>query len=437
MFSVAIVDTSAVTRSALSAFVDRMLSTERSGVEHLPHLSVRPLSLEELHFRAAPEICLIGEGIYRDEPEKIPLIRRTYPTAQLIATGNESSLVIGQIEHLVRLGIDDVISFDISPAEFFKKLVLMIGRQNSTKPCGGLIVLDSGKGGSGVSSVSAALGELAWQSGYTTTLVDTDYETQDLCRFLQVRPFINDALQSLFEKRKPVTVEAVEECCLNIQDNLEDFKICPSASGMREIELHVAARKFFNETIHILRKMNDVVIVDASGAGYELRKFLYQRASQVILLIENDAAAVFAALARIQYCRSLISRSASLKLFQVERNRKGLNPYLIRKELSSAAKISSEQWADSILPYSARSRSWPGSGMTINHFDRSVKKSMFALWSEVKVKLIEDLSITEQEDKKIETEGFLMTRESEVRELPGPGRSLLLPERTVLQTNVN
>ena len=65
-----------------------------------------------------------------------------------------------------------------------------------------LILVDAGKGGLCVTSVVAGLGDALAAHGKRVLTIDLDMETQDLSRFLQTRPFVNENLQLLLEEQR-------------------------------------------------------------------------------------------------------------------------------------------------------------------------------------------------------------------------------------------
>ena len=69
--------------------------------------------------------------------------------------------------------------------------------------------------------------------GKRVILVDLDFETQDLSRFIQARPYINENLQTLIDQTAPVTSDTVKECLTKVwldEPNLEVLAPFPETS---------------------------------------------------------------------------------------------------------------------------------------------------------------------------------------------------------------
>ncbi|MCB0337637.1 MAG: hypothetical protein KDD62_15080, partial [Bdellovibrionales bacterium] len=158
MLSIVVVDKSASARNQLVAQLHRYLQSGSSELDLLPRISVKPLSLQELRFHEAPDICVVGSELIINELTEVGKIRAQLPHTPLVAQIVEQVSGIATIEQLARMGVTDTIGRDTSAQEFFRKLVLL-AQKSEAKRSSKLIVIDSGKGGVGVTSLVASLGE--------------------------------------------------------------------------------------------------------------------------------------------------------------------------------------------------------------------------------------------------------------------------------------
>src|SRR5262249_4760093 len=154
---------------------------------------------------------------------------------------------------------------DSSAAEFMRKLILH-ARSSQKSRSSRLIVVGSGKGGTGVTSTCAALAEAAIEFGKKAIVVDFDFATQDLSRFLQTRPFINENLRLLCDGHRPVTEEFVEHCLTPVWTDEHLYCLAPVAESDDVYNLDSRQARTFLSIFDILDSKFDVIFIDSAQA---------------------------------------------------------------------------------------------------------------------------------------------------------------------------
>jgi len=364
MLKIAVVDRSAESRSRIIAQINSFLSSQVDDLSLMPQVSLKPLSPEELKFHAAPDICIIGEEIVTTELTEIGTLRKLLPNAAILVrvTANLNSLSI--IEQIARMGADDTISDNITAHDFLRKVILLSRR--IVKPRSGtLIVVDSGKGGIGVTSVAAGLAEGLLNQGKRVLLIDMDFESQDLSRFLQARPFVNENLQLLFNGSRPITHEFVEQTILQIWQDEPNFCCVPPVGESEDLyDSRASYARIMLSIIEIFDSTFDCVVVDVGSARGALLKTLYRVADKVVFLVNNDPATLYASVDKLQRVRPLMAPAAQLMVVENSSLRIGLSNRLLREEFSRAARLDIAEWLDGVLPFCREGCKWPGSGST-------------------------------------------------------------------------
>lgn len=365
MLSIVVVDTSAETRSAMVKQVSDFFANELDENGILPKVSIKPLSRDELKFAAAPDICLLGENLVRNSIGEVANIRRLLPNTAILVKVGRAQATLAFIEHLVRLGADDVLTEDVGPTEFFKKIIIFARRLAKAKT-GRLIVVDGAKGGVGTTSVVAGLGDALANTGKRVALIDFDLESQDLSRFLRAKPFINENLQLLFDQLRPVTQEFVEQCLVRVWADEDNFFCVPPACETDSIyDSRLAQAKILIPLLEILDSTFDCVLVDVACLRGGLLKALYRSADEVVLVVNNDPATVHAAVDRVRRIRAQLSVNTKLLLLNNAPTKWGLSETVLRSELSFAAQLGDENWISNSLPFCKSGCRWAGSGATL------------------------------------------------------------------------
>lgn len=364
MLRIAVLDSSAESRSHLVNKLSDYFAADTPGLELLPRVNIQPYSPNELKFNAAPDLCVIGPNFVNSSFADIAGVKRLLPkTPLLVVTPTDfSGLIV--IEQLARVGVDDTITEDTSAAEFLRKLVLLIRRAGKSSSSN-LLLVDGGKGGVGVTSIVAGLGEMLYESGKKIVLIDMDFQTQDLSRFLGVRPFINENLQLLFDLERPVTEEYVEQALYPVWQGDENFRLMPPI--VESDELFDSCSPYSRVLLSILEVLDanyDHVIVDIGHTRGALLRTLYRVADSSLMIVNNDPAALYASVDKAAAIRRMQSPNASMHVLENASNRGDLSPGLLKQEFIRTTKIDEDSWCSTAIPFCQLAHRWPGSGST-------------------------------------------------------------------------
>lgn len=365
MINLFIVELSAEARTKIVEEINGYFSSDLNLLSFLPRINVRPLSLDELKFNSAPDIILVGEEVVKGDLSEISKIRRLFPTAAILVriTSGFDSLPV--IEQLARLGADDVIKPSTQPEEFLKKLILL-SRNGSKTKSGKLIVVEGGKGGVGVTSIACGFAEALVSFGKKVCLVDLDFETQDLSRFLQARPFVNENLSLLFSGQRPIIQEAVEHCINQVwADSDSLFVMSPPADCDELYDSKSSCARSLISVLEVLDSMFDVVIVDSSSSRGAMRKSLCRVADDLIFVASNDAASLFSSVDRLSKAISDLSPGCKVVVVENRVALGGLPSKMLFQELTRASKIPIDEISSTSVSYSKSGSTWPGSGGTL------------------------------------------------------------------------
>ncbi|MCB0336966.1 MAG: hypothetical protein KDD62_11700, partial [Bdellovibrionales bacterium] len=204
------------------------------------------------------------------------------------------------------------------------------------------------------------------QIGKKVAIVDFDFETQDLSRFLQSKPFVNDPLQLMLEQSRPITEEFVAQALSPVWND-EQQLLCMSPAPEAE-ELYAANSSYSRSFLSIFQVLDggfDAVVVDSGSARGSLLRTLYRIADTVVFAINNDPATLYASADRLSKARAWMSVGADLVILENASMKSGLSQRILRHEFSRAVQLDDEQWLSEAVPFCPRAARWPGSGATM------------------------------------------------------------------------
>ena len=384
MISIAVVDSSAESRNSIIEELNECFYSDSFQLNFLPRIHITPLAPEEIKFHKIPDICILGPRLLLHDVNEIARIKRLLPNSALLVRATGMLESISMTEHLARLGADDILPDHMLPSELLRKLILHARSADRTRS-GKFIVVDSGKGGLGVTSVAAALGDCCARAGRRTLLVDLDFDTQDLSRFLQARPCINETLGALLSQQKPIVQELVEECVHQVwSDDTGLFIMPPAASAFESLSSGDATLRSFVSVFEILDSLFDVLIIDAGNTPQAMRKTLWRMADHLLLVGSNDPATLFASIERTMDAYASLAPAAKLSLIFNGTKPWGVPLPLMKSELVRATQLDASHFLEIALPLSKGASLWPGSGGTPgSQGDRGFRRALQKLVSQL------------------------------------------------------
>jgi MinD-like ATPase involved in chromosome partitioning or flagellar assembly len=373
MIELGIVDLSAEGRRRLASVIDRWAWSPPVSHISLPRISSHLLSPEEIRFHGSIDVCVVGPELIECDAAFVNAIRQQLPDKVVLAVLDARTYTFALVDQLGRLGIDDVLMDTATSEEFFRR-VLLLQRRIQAKKKGRLVVVDSARGGVGRTFISAALGEGWFVQGLSVCVVDCDPLSQDLTRFLQVRPCVSEGLRLLIDQQRVATGETVLECVTPVWASEPKFVCLPPAAGRDEgIYTSVVAQRGLQSVLEILLVHYDRVVVDTSGLVSAARNMLYQTADDVIFVMNRDVSAAFANRQALSLVSGFMRHDAAL-ITVVNDTGVGVAALtLIRKEV---AVTSGRAMSVVVVPRSRRAAAWMCSGYTAY---RSLRRSLDAI----------------------------------------------------------
>ena len=335
-----------------------------------PQISLRPAALQELTYLKSPDFIVVGSNALQEDPSEVATIKKILPQAHLIAEISEELSNLAVVEQLVRFGIEDIFSETTSAEDFFRK-ILVLSRKESRGTVGKLVVVDGVKGGVGTTSIVAAMGSLLRNHGKKVCVMDLDTDTQDLTRFLQVRPFVNENLTAALGGEKCIVKELTEQMYFPVEETNQYVCVPPPMISLQTDDPRsISIRSLLAVMTHLDHSF-DIVIIDMAGLRGALAVALQKLADLSYIVVNPDIASMSAAALSIRHLLSYLPDSRDIRILQNNRTGVGLSSRFILEEIASATKIPKKQIFAESLPFSRTATSWPASGKTLLN-DRSV-----------------------------------------------------------------
>jgi len=372
MIELGIIDLSADGRRRIASLIEKWTWVSPDSRASTPRVSLSLLSPEEIRFNGALDVCIIGPELIGCDAAFINSVRQQLPGKLIVCVLTQEVYSFGLIEQLGRLGVDDVILDTASADEFFRRLVLL-QRRLRNKDKGKLIVVGSSRGGVGCTFVAASLAEGYLSSGKRACVLDCDVISQDLTRFLQVRPHVSESLRLLIDQQRVVTSETVAECCIPVWKEEPNLVCVPPAAGQDEsIFASPRATRALAAILEALQTLHDVIVVDAAALPALAINALYQICDEAVLVTNRDPAGAFAHRQALLLISGCVRPDAQVTVVINDNSVATASVAALR---SDALSIPGRLVRHIVIPKSTHASRWPCSGATPYQFlDRVVDR---------------------------------------------------------------
>lgn len=362
MIRISVLHSSAEARNKLVHRLRELTTENPSELEILPRLEYRPVSLGEIKYNQLPDICIIGSQMALEDQSSIANIKATLGKTAIVVALEDDHSNLQTVDRLLRHGADDTFSLTSASEDFLKRLITLT-REAPPLHSAKLVLVDSGKGGLGTTTITALVGDLLHREKKEVCLIDCDYRSQDLSRFLQAAPFINSQLQNMLEGARPVTEEFVGQALVNVWEGSTNVWLMPPPPDSEALlDPHSNYARIFLNIIESISQQVDFIVADISPIHGPIQRTFYRAANTVCYVVDNDPASIYASVDQIESKSNLLSPHAEVMLIQNKHTRYGVRTETLRRQLSQILSRTEIKWSGQPIPVCHSGARWPASG---------------------------------------------------------------------------
>ena len=263
-----------------------------------------------------------------------------------------------------------------------------------------LTVVMSPKGGSGCTSVVAALGEISSSGGKPTLLWDLDTRSLDLTRALSLYHKRNDNLRSLLANEIESSRKNFEKCLLRVDSNTYLVSSELNTYWNTKFLHDPSSRLFITRCLDIARYSFSNIIIDLGTLSGYCAEVILEQADQIVML-PGDC--LIGASACDLDMDKVITKGFYSNKTKILCNGEKLKISNIKSQLEPVYKLGAQAWTLPNLEYDPQAFSWASSGKTIYSQGSDNTKQLL-------LKIASELGIGEKiiDTKKLLTHGSLL-----------------------------
>lgn len=323
-------------------------------------ISVKSSSLNELGFVNEIDILFIGKSYEGISNAELHDLVNLYPNTLVLASVENITPKI--LDKYYGCGVADVFSGCPSSEKLLSYCYKAINLVKKSSNQGRLVLVDSGKGGVGVTSSSVMFSQaIASRVDGRVCLVDLDIDSADLTRFLTVKPAFNDELESILTSDSVLNAELIEKSVSKIWDDSEVYIATPASSLEKIIVGDKNLERRFLKYLECLNKCYEFVVIDTGSARGDFLKSLYQVSDKVVYLVSNDPSAIHACLFKVKNILNNARRKIDVVFQEVACSSVKLNSKHFRANFINLPNLEDPKWFSVVVPFSKKYSTWTGS----------------------------------------------------------------------------
>lgn len=359
-----VVDKDVESQTVLARRVNDLGTDELEKLEIVVKLS-DPSALESR--LVDTDVVLFGSGVSAETFALSRKIKNFNSRIQIIAIISDAEYSTGAFRLSQDSGIRMVLPQRATPLDLLQGLVAIDTERRlaSNLGSGQLTVFANGKGGLGITTVIAALGEFFTLRRRRALLWDLDIETWDLTRALFNSGTRSAMLTHFVKSTSEITKQALKEACICWRG--QTFVLPPPdmlAAGL-DIVSHPDSLALVDQLLNTARESFDHIMVDLGGRLGPGAAKLMQQADNLVILVDDSWLGLTATATYLSAIEPIMHGNFSTVSFVGAGTKFTTREIRAVLEKKTGIQTPDSAWQCGVIPFDAAARKWPGSGAAL------------------------------------------------------------------------
>lgn len=314
------------------------------------------------------EVVLLGSGLGIDIAIQITrYIHSEAPWIYIILYVDDKSYSGGAFRSAYDAGARKVLPDGSSNIDLLQELVAINAefRREGRAREGKVICVTHAKGGTGATTICAALAEVCSVYRRRTIIWDLDVETRDLCRSLTVSGSEAKLITSWVNGSREITRESLSSALIPLSSEVSVLMPPDSMAEAMDMICHTDGIGICQRILEVSRIVSDIVLIDTGGRIGPATGALMRSADEVVIVIDDTVLGLTALDLYLNYLKFLVLSPDRLSFLINGYSGVLLGIRQIEDELEPAHHLGQRPWRLPPVPVDLKAANWPGSGKTL------------------------------------------------------------------------
>lgn len=313
------------------------------------------------------DVLIIGSGLGDDAAPLARSCLTQKPWLHVIMFVTEEAYSGGAFRAAHAAGVRKVLPDSSSPLDLLQELVAIYSefRRAGRIREGRVVCVTHAKGGTGATSICAALAEVCSVYKRKTMLWDLDVETRDLCRSLTVNGAEAKVVSSWVNGSREISRDSIQDALIPVSQDVAVLMPPDSMAEAMDLVCHTDGMTICQRLLDLARVMHDVILIDSGGRIGPATGALMRMADEVLIVIDDTVLGLTALDLFLSYAKALVVGSERLSFLVNGYSGSLLGVPQIQAELEPAHRLGDRPWRLPPVPVDGKASLWPGSGRTL------------------------------------------------------------------------
>ncbi len=313
------------------------------------------------------DVLILGSGLGDQGPQIARTALSQMPWLHIVLYCTEEDYSGGKFRAAHAAGVRKVLPDNSSPLDLLQELVALYSefRREGRIREGRVICVTHAKGGTGATSLCAALAEVCSVHQRRTMLWDMDVETRDLCRSLTVNGAEAKVVSSWVNGTRDISRDSICDALIPVSQDVSVLMPPDSMAESMDFVCHTDGMAICQRLLDLARAMHDVIIIDTGGRIGPATGALMRVADEVLIVIDDTVLGLTALDLFLSYAKALVVGPDRISFVVNGYSGSLLAVPQIEAELEPVHQLGPRPWRLPPVPVDPKASLWPGSGRTL------------------------------------------------------------------------
>jgi cellulose biosynthesis protein BcsQ/Ni,Fe-hydrogenase III small subunit len=313
------------------------------------------------------DVLILGSGLGEDASHIARSALIQMPWLHVIMYVTEEAYSGGAFRTAHAAGVRKVLPDNASPLDLLQELVAIYAefRREGRIREGRVICVTHAKGGTGATSICAALAEVCSVHHRRALLWDLDVETRDLCRSLTVNGAEAKVVSSWVNGSREISRDSICDALIPVSQEVSVLMPPDSMAEAMDLVCHTDGIAICQRILDLARVMHDVILIDTGGRIGPATGALMRAADEALIIIDDTVLGLTALDLFLNYAKSLVLGPDRMSFVVNGYSGSLLAVPQIEAELEPVHHLGERPWRLPPVPVDPKASLWPGSGRTL------------------------------------------------------------------------
>jgi cellulose biosynthesis protein BcsQ/Ni,Fe-hydrogenase III small subunit len=345
----------------------RIEAFNQSDIEMLDLRVKLVLDKDYLNQLRDADVLVLGSGLGDTAAQLARSALTHMPWLHVVMFVTQEAYSGGAFRSAHAAGVRKVLPDDASPLDLLQELVAIHAefRREGRIREARIICVTHAKGGTGATSICAALAEVCSVYRRKTLLWDLDVETRDLCRSLTVNGSEAKVISSWVNGSREISRDSICDALIPVSQDVSVLMPPDSMAEAMDLVCHTDGMSICQRVLELARAMHDVILIDSGGRIGPATGALMRAADEVLIVIDDTVLGLTALDLFLSYVKALVVGSERISFLVNGYSGSLLAVPQIEAELEPVHGLGPRPWRLPPVPVDPKASLWPGSGRTL------------------------------------------------------------------------